>query len=88
MDEERTPRSTASLLASYTPPGAPKKATERGELLKYFADKLGAKIGFVAFKVASLKVEDLYFIKSSCDLYERDGNPWGKGFYGMLKQRS
>lgn len=62
-----------------------KKMTERGELLKYFAGKLDKKIPYVAFKVAKLSLQDLYYIKSACDLYEHDGNPWSKGFYGSLK---
>lgn len=89
MDDEpeHVTRTTASLLASYAPPSAPKRATERGELLKYFAGKLEREIRYVAFKVTGMKLDDLYFIKSACDSYERDGNPWSKGFHGMLKTR-
>lgn len=72
----------ARLFSAYTK-GATK--SERGEVLKYFADKMGWKIGRVARKVQGLNLQDLYFVKSSCDLYERDGSPWRKAFNGMLK---
>lgn len=65
-----------------------RRQTERGELLKYFAGKLGISIPRVAGAVAYLKtLEDLYYLKSICDQYEREGKPWGKCFWGALKAR-
>lgn len=62
-----------------------KRVTERGELLKYFAGKLGIDIRYVAFKVTSMNLQDLYFIKSDCDQAEAKGIPWGAAFYTSLK---
>ncbi len=65
-----------------------KKITERGELMSYFSKKLDKKIPYVAFKLTSVPTQDLYFIKSSCDDYERRGGIWAKAFYGSLKTQS
>lgn len=59
--------------------------TERGELLKYFSQKIGKPIGFVAMKLTGFKLPDLYYLKSTCDDAERRGTPWGKVFYGSIK---
>lgn len=67
---------------------APKeKGSEYGELLRYFSQKLGWDIKRVAAKVEGLELPDLYYVKSSCDSYEREGKPWGKAFNGMLRVR-
>lgn len=63
-----------------------KRATERGELLKHFAQKLNTNIRFVAFKVTKMNLQDLYFIKSDCDQAEARGIPWGAAFYTSLKE--
>lgn len=62
-----------------------KKVTERGELLRYFARKIDRKIPYVAFKLTSIPTQDFYFIKSTCDDYERRGGNWSKAFFGSLK---
>jgi len=63
-----------------------KKQSERGELLRYFSQKLDKPIGFVAMKCARLTVEDLYYMKSVADRYENESKgPWGKCWNGMLK---
>jgi hypothetical protein len=76
------------LLEKYKPSGK-KAAKERDMILGYFATKLDWKIGRVLGKVGHLKdLRDLYYIKSVCDGYEREGEgPWGKAFHGMLKAR-
>ena len=69
---DRNATSMADLLKSRV---APKKgrATERGELLKYFNEHLtnqkGKRFGipFIAMKVQGLSVQDLYYLKSVCD---------------------
>lgn len=81
--EEHVIHTTATLFGSYTIPKK-KKATERGELLSYFSKKLGRPIPYVAFKVTSLKMPDLYFIKSSCDQAEQRGIAWGAAFHTSL----
>ena len=61
------------------------KKTERGEFLKYFAEKIGRPIGYVAMRLKRVPTTDLYFIQKQCDSYE---GPWSKAFYGMLKVRN
>lgn len=65
---------------------APKK-TERGELLKEFAGKLGKPIGYVAMRLSGFKLPDLYYIKSIADAEERRGGIWSKVFYGSIKNK-
>jgi hypothetical protein len=85
----------ASLFGNYQLPtktsAAPAKAkkgtSERGELLKYFAQKIGKPVGFVAMKCTGLQLQDLYYLKSTCDSEEKRGVPWSKVFYGSLKPR-
>jgi hypothetical protein len=90
--EEETVRMSANLFGELridlqTRKDGKKLTTERGELLKYFADKTARKIPQIAMKVQGLELRDLYYIKSACDSYEKQGNIWAKGFYGMLKPR-
>lgn len=85
--ESNTMVSMSALLQKRTPMKK-SRATERGELLKYFSGKLGVKIPYVAFKVTRMNLQDLYYIKSSCDAYEQMGNPWSKAFYGSLKSHT
>lgn len=75
-------KSMAELLPLRTKPK--KRATERGELLKYFAEKTGKPIGYIAFKLTGIPTKDVYYIKSSCDQYRGE---WAKAFYGQLKRR-
>ena len=70
--ENRKPKSMADLLAARS--SAPKKrATERGELLKYFdnhiTNKKGKRYGipFFAKKLQGIPTEDLYYLKSVCE---------------------
>lgn len=63
-----------------------KKQTERGLLLSYFSQKTGWSIPRIGPKVQGMDVQTLYFLKSSADQYEAQGNPWGKGFFGTLKK--
>lgn len=62
----------------------PKKGTERGALLQYFAEKTGHKIDYIAYKLTGIHTPDLYYIKKKCDAYK---GPWAKAFFGMLKVR-
>lgn len=63
-----------------------KRQSERGELLRYFSTQTGRPIPMLARKLQGLEMQDLYFIKSSCDSYAREGKgPFAKAFFGMLK---
>lgn len=63
------------------------KKTERGELLKYFAERVDKPIGYVAMRCSGMKVEDLYFLKAIADKYSLEGKgPWAKCWYGALKE--
>src|SRR4051812_5714113 len=59
-----------------------KRTTERGELLKKFAEKTGKPLRYIAFRLTKIPTADLYFIEKKCDTYK---GPWGKAFFGMLK---
>lgn len=76
--------SMQDLVGKYELPKKGKK-TERGELLKYFSEKLHISIPLVAFRVTGLTVQDLYYIKSACDQAEARGVPWGATFTSSLK---
>lgn len=84
---ESKPVSLSDVFKTYDLTPKKTKITERGELMKYFAQKIRKPIGYVAMRLTNIPTSDLYYIKSSCDLYERDGNPWAKAFYGSLKTR-
>ena len=64
-----------------------KRGSERGEILSYFSLKTKRSIPYLAYKLMGLTITDLYYLKSSCDDYERQGNPWSKAFFGSLKPR-
>ena len=87
MDEDKGFQSAKDLFGNFRIVPVKKHQSERGELLRYFAQKLGWPIPRVAGKIGHLKaLEDLYFIKSAADSYEREGKgPWSKAFNGMLK---
>lgn len=87
--------SLSQLLTKYQPKEK-SKITERGELLTYFLDKLNWKreekgmkkltIPAVAVKLTGIPTEDLYYIKSVCDDWEREGKPWGALFWTLLRK--
>lgn len=62
-----------------------KRGNPRGDLLKYFSEKLHKPIGYVAMRVTGFTLEDLYYLRSICDSEEKRGTPFGKVFYGSLK---
>lgn len=65
-----------------------RRTSERGELLKYFAQKTGRKIGHIAYRVQGLELRDLYYMKSAASQYENENKgPFAKAFFGMLKTR-
>lgn len=72
---------------SITPEQPKNKATERGELLKYFAQKLNRPIPYVAFRLTGMDIPTLYYIKSECGQAEYRGIPWGAAFYTSIKPK-
>lgn len=64
------------------------KPMKRGDLLKYFADRTGYRIGFVAKKVEGLNVQDLFYIKSVADksLLEGKKNSFKHAFDTEIKR--
>lgn len=87
-------KSIADILAQHAPkePKATKR-TERGDLITYFhqrlTDKKGKRfnIGFIATKLAHLKLHDLYYLKSTCEDAERRGKPFGAIFWWSIKPK-
>lgn len=63
------------------------RATERGDLLKYFSGKLKKPIPRVAFALTGMDLQTLYYIKSDCDQAERKGIPWGAAFWTSIKPK-
>lgn len=64
------------------------KATERGDLLKYLAGKMGWSIPRMAKQLSHLKeLQDLYFLKSDCDQAEKRGIQWGAAFWTAIKPK-
>ena len=64
-----------------------KKASERGELLRFFSEKTGWTIPRLALKLEGLKEQDLYYIKSIATAYEKEGKgAFAKAFFGSLKR--
>lgn len=87
MDENEI-KSTATLFANYKMPQASKRMSERGELLYYFADKLGWPVGRVGARLKGMQdLRTLYFIKSDCDQAASRGVPWGAAFHTSLRVR-
>lgn len=68
---------------------------ERDELFDYFYTKLApqwkgkSKLSkkLLAIKISHLSVQDLYYMKSTCNDAERRGTPFSKVFWGSLKPR-
>lgn len=67
--------------------------SERGELLKFFRDRLRDKKGkqysysYLGMKTAHLEIPDLYYLRSICIDSENRGVPFGKVFWGSLKPK-
>jgi hypothetical protein len=88
VENENVLTATSTLFAGYTLPERQKRVNERGELLKYFSQKLKQPIPRFVAKLTGLQVPDLYYIKSAADSYEKQGHPWSKAFHGMLKPKA
>jgi hypothetical protein len=73
------------------------RRTQRGELLIYLRDGVNAerdgkkyrkvRIGFIAKKLETLSLPDLYYMKSVCEDARRRDKSFGRAFLGMLKPR-
>lgn len=70
------------------------RITERGELLRFFANELNKHVkkdgkmfneSRVAFFVAHLTVKDLYFLKSECEQAEKRGYSFFGIFWHSIK---
>lgn len=78
--------SATDLFGNYRIQPAKSGQSERGGLLEYFASKTGWPIKRLVYKLAGLELQDLYFLKSNADAYEREGKgAWSKAFFGSLK---
>lgn len=63
-----------------------KRVTERGELLKYFSERLGIPIPRVARHLFHLdELQDLYYLKSDCDQAVARGIPFSAAFWTAIK---
>lgn len=73
------------------------RASERGDLLKYFTDKINLErdgkkykkvsVGYTARKLSHLTVPDMYYLKSTCNDATSRGYSWSKCFFGSLKPK-
>lgn len=97
----QAPKRLSDLIKQYERPNPPldakkkKRPTERGELLEFFTDKLNLtrdgkafkklKISRVAMLVSHLSVQDLYYLKSTCEDAQRRGNSFSKHFWWAIK---
>lgn len=61
-----------------------KRASERGDFLKYFAKRTDRPIKYIAFRLTGIPTADFYYIQKQCDSYK---GPWAKAFFGMLKPK-
>jgi hypothetical protein len=85
----------ATLFGEIKRPQKKRQTSERGELLEYFhreanlewdSKKYGQlTIKRIAVKLAHLKVNDLYYLKSTCEDARRRRGEWAKYFWGSLK---
>lgn len=91
-------KTISSLLPDrYKKPVVKVKATERGDLLKYFTERINVErdgkkykkvsIGFTARKLAHLSIQDMYYLKSTCQDASNRGYSWSKCFFGSLKPK-
>lgn len=95
--DTNTMRPIADLFGGYQVPTVAKKkrTSERAELVRYFFEHAKAgwggrgplTPGFIGYKLAPLSVQDLYAFKSMCEDRSRNGYPWGKFFWGALKEQ-
>lgn len=75
-------RSIAEIIAATKfKAGKPKRQSERGDLLVYFATKLGKPVGFMARRFMGLSPHDLYTLKSKCVDEERRPSQLCKGSF-------
>ena len=75
----------------------PDRRTERGELLRYFTDKINADrdgnrfkklpVAAVGVKLSHLALADLYYLKSTCEDAERRGKPFSAIFWWSIKPK-
>lgn len=78
-------------------PRKPKAASERGELIQFFTDKVNADrdgtrykklpIAAIAVKLSHLSLHDLHYLRSICLDAERRGTAFGKLFWGSIKRK-
>lgn len=62
-----------------------KRMTERGELLKVFAQKTDKPIGYIAMRLKNFQLLDLYFIDANCRAAEQRNIPYGAIFWSSIK---
>ena len=83
----------SNLLAKYTPQKKTRR-TERGDLIGYFLEKINTgrgekykklNYGAIAYFLTKIPTSDLYYIKSTCDAWEKQNRPWGALFWTLLK---
>lgn len=93
--ETSTLHPIASLFEGYEIPVAKTRTSERSELVRYFFEHAKAEWGgrrplsaaYVGSRLSFLSILDLYAFKSMCEDRARNGYPWGKFFWGALKER-
>jgi hypothetical protein len=84
------------LTLNFNLPTPKKHQSERGELLDYFFEFLSPTWGgrrpltksYLAMKISHLKLEDLYYLKSSFQDRVNRGENYSKYFWGVLKVKS
>lgn len=77
------------IIAFKAPELQKTRKTERGELLRYFAERLKMPIPRVARHLGHLKeLSDLYYLKSDCDQAAQRGVPFGAAFWTAIKPKS
>ena len=93
-NEPGRPKSILDLLQTREPQKQEKsRRTERGDLITYFhervLDKKGKsfRIAFIATKLAHLSLQDLYYLKSTCEDASRRGKPFGAIFWWSIKAK-
>lgn len=97
-DQIRENKRLSNNAPAYDPSKRPVPRSQRDELFQYFFDLLSGPYrtftrraltpAHLASKIAHLSVNDLFYLKSTCDDAERRGQPFSKVFWGSLKPRS
>lgn len=61
---------------------------KRPQYLKYFSEKTGYAVPYVALKLTGMQDDKtLAYIKSDCDKYELEGKgSWGRAFNALVKR--